>query len=467
MNESVEQSNTKRWYVIFASCLIILLLLLAIPIGLAKCKANSEQTSNKLIILLKQSANPHLEDIERLLLAAGYKVKRLDVRAKEPFSILIVQPPRCKPAVIAQSEILKGRMPDIFKYVRTVELDSPARELGDCSPNDPEFSNQWPEFSLHVPQALCLAPPVDYPRMTFLDSGIRPIPGEIEATQIQQFNFAGGAGGVPEDPFDVDTHGTRVASVAVSQTNNANLMAGIATASTDFPAQITMCRTTRNGIHWTSDVIDALSWCTNNQDIRGGPGVVNVSINIDPPDTYNTNITLQFMAQALRDQGDLFVNGSGNAGGYDGWEDPSPDQYIRRVTGTDQGDNRYGVWGPFTGAAPAVSVLTHDGTQLVYSTGTSASTAYWAGSIAYLQSLVPGLTATDADAIIEATATPGQVPPSVYPNLEAAVQSLLGGSPHGGSGKPHKGSHELVKVGNYSGFWSFLNSIAQEMKPLN
>jgi subtilisin family serine protease len=168
----------------------------------------------------------------------------------------------------------------------------------------------------------------------------------------------------------------------------------------------------------TADVVDALAWCIDHQRERRGPGPINVSINIDPPFTYNSSPFIQALAKALRAQGDLFVQGAGNSG----LEDPTPEQFIRRVAATDEHDQlaSFSVFGPFQVAAPGVDILTFGGNNAVaFLSGTSLSTAYWSGPIAFLMSLCPKLTAPAADAILFNTAT---VTKQGYhiPNLEAA-----------------------------------------------
>jgi hypothetical protein len=418
--------GNRKWGAIIAAC-FLLLLAFAIPYGFAQnhdWSGQNQLADNNLIVLLK--AGEDVPGVKTKLLANFTLVQEMNINSKTPRTIFILQPKGGKSAPAAKAELERLKLPE----VASIELNYLAHSV-QCAPDDPEFSNQWALPVQHFAEALCLQPPVQNASITVIDTGITPIPVEMDASQIQQFRFYGGATGLPESPFDTGTHGTKVSSLAAATTNNATLMAGIANAS--LPVQVTMLRTSNNGLtHPTSDVIGALNWCYNNQDLRGGPGPISVSINADPPNTYNNSATMQFFAQALREQGDLYVNAAGNAG----TEDTSPELYIRRVTGITQDLTRWvnSVYGPFVGSAPAVSVLAHDGSQVGYSSGTSYACPYWAGAIAYLSSIQPGLTATDADAIIESTATPAQDDSGlVIPNLEAAVQSLGGGAPHGGS----------------------------------
>jgi len=260
--------------------------------------------------------------------------------------------------------------------------------------------------------------------MTYLDSGVNPV-YPIELVLIHQLNFADGAGGVTEFPFDADTntnefHGTGTSGTAGATTNDHEFIAGVASAGE--LVFITMLRLANppGTTILAADVVDALTWCIDHQLERGGPGPINLSINADPPNTINHSPVFQSLAQSLRAQGDLVVNGAGNSG----TEDSSPEQYIRRVAGTDENDQlaNFSTFGPFHAAAPATNILVLPG--LNYVDGTSLSTAYWSGSIAFLMAACheQKLNAVQADEIIFNTAT---VTNQGYhiPNLEKAVVS--------------------------------------------
>jgi len=285
-----------------------------------------------------------------------------------------------------------------------------------CSPNDPDYPQQWALPDLHFPEALCRARPDRIPAMTYIDSGVNPV-YPFELVLVQQFNFADDAGGVREYPFDADTnnneyHGTGTSGTGAATTNDHEFIAGIASAGT--PVFLTMLRVADPpGTTITvADVVDAVTWCIDHQRERGGPGPINMSINSAPPYTINSSSVFQGLAQSLQAQGDLLVNGAGNTG----TEDASPEQYIRRVAGIDENNQlaSFSVFGPFYAAAPAVNILVFGAPtngfglpSLVYVNGTSQAGPYWAGSIAFLMADCPGqkLNAVQADAIIFNTAT--------------------------------------------------------------
>jgi subtilisin family serine protease len=235
---------------------------------------------------------------------------------------------------------------------------------------------------------------------------------------IHQLNFANGAGGVTEFPFDSDTyedgyHGTGTSGTGAATTNDHEFIAGV--ASVREPVFITMLRVSAppGTTILATDLVDALTWCIDHQQERGGPGPINLSANAAPPATINSSAVFQGLARSLRAQGDLLVNGSGNTG----TEDTSPEQYIRRVAGTDENNQlaSFSTYGPFNAAAPATNILVFGAPtggigsppSLGYVSGTSQSTAYWSGSIAFLMAdcHTQRLNAPQADAIIFDTGT--------------------------------------------------------------
>lgn len=346
--------------------------------------------------------------------------------------ILRVKVPPGKPSE-AQNSIKAIADPNITAVERNYYLQFQNQGEHSCSPNDPDYPQQWALPDLHFPEALCqvrrdhsldrdwLGP---IPFMTYLDSGVNPV-YPVELVLIHQLNFAEGAGGVTEFPFDADTnsnefHGTGTSGTAGATTNDHEFIAGVASAGQ--PVFITMLRLANppGTTILAADVVDALTWCIDHQRERGGPGPINLSINAAPPNTINSSSVFQGLAQTLRAQGDLVVNGAGNSG----TEDSSPEQYIRRVAGTDENDQlaNFSTFGPFHAAAPATNILVLPG--LNYVDGTSLSTAYWSGSIAFLMAACRErkLNAPKADEIIFNTAT---VTNQGYhiPNLEKAVDS--------------------------------------------
>jgi subtilisin family serine protease len=261
-----------------------------------------------------------------------------------------------------------------------------------------------------------------YPRFTVLDTGCNSITTGDEMTNIQQFNFVGGLNGVPESNVDSGIHGTAVAGIASVRTHNSTLLAGV--ASHNLPTRVTSCRCSSDGSSvQTIDVLRAMTWCIDNQSLRGGPGIINISLNSIGLPSYNASPVFQEIAKLARKKGDLFVNAAGN----DGLVDPSPERNIRRVMAYDEDNNvaSFSNTGPFKAGAPGVLVAAMDSPNSVaFGSGTSFAAPNWGGVAAFIMSLNPRLTAPKADKIVYKTAdTTAQG--NKIPNVNRAVISSI------------------------------------------
>ena len=326
--------------------------------------------------------------------------------------------------------------------VKDADLEAAERKfessVSACTPdiNDPKLHVEWQLDAMNFGEMVCLldahgVKQIERPRMTLIDSGIVLIKKELAKGQIREFNFTGGANGVEETTFSDESsihHGTAVACVGACTTNNRKSLASA--ASFNKSVLITMCRTSENDAIDTIDVIDAMNWCVDHQDLRGGRGVINLSINSTAPPTYNGSSVVQAIAKAAAKQGDLFVNGAGNTNYHD---ESAVTKNFRVVAGLedtllrwDEGPGIGSNYGAFKAAAPAVSVplLNGTGKTVLYGTGTSFAAPCWASCISLLMSLDPGLSAPQADKIVFQTAT---VTTEEYhlPDLRAAVNAAL------------------------------------------
>lgn len=312
-----------------------------------------------------------------------------------------------------------------IKGVDTVEKTFPSsiQSNGFCSVNDPDFPAQYSLQSIKWNEAICTLKLLGVgqratPRITVVDSGCARINAGNEMTDITQFNFEDGANGTPEVPFDSYVHGTAVAALACARSDNGFFISGV--GSYTSPVKLISCRVSTGTVIDTFDVIDAMVWCVDNQSTRGGPGVINLSINSNNLPTYNGSRVIQEIARNARLNGDLFVNGAGNASLYD----PSPERFLRRVVGVDE-NNAIASFSntapPLTAAAPAVNIATFSSPQSIgFGDGTSFSGPIWAGAVCLLQSINPSLNAVEADAIIYRTAT--RTPDNYkMPDLQKAV----------------------------------------------
>lgn len=297
-----------------------------------------------------------------------------------------------------------------------------------CVPNDPDFPSQYALAAMNWNDARCTLRLLGInqravPRFTDIDTGNNVIANGDEMTTVQQFNFVGGQNGLPEAPFDSGVHGTAVTAIAAARTNNATFMSGA--ASHNLPVKVTSCRISNDGgTIDTLDVIRSLTWCVDNQAARGGPGVINLSLNSTELPTYNGSSVVQEIANAARKQGDLIVNGSGNLGIVD----PSPEKNLRRVLALDENNMlaTFSNTGPFRAGAPGVNVATVTFSPPVstFGTGTSFACPNWAAAVAFVQSFSPWTNAVKADNIVYRTA---DNTPQGYkiPNYNRAVLAAL------------------------------------------
>ncbi|MBX9666153.1 MAG: S8 family serine peptidase [Candidatus Obscuribacterales bacterium] len=318
---------------------------------------------------------------------------------KESFSIYEVQP-KTATVTAALTQVIASQDEDL--EAAEIKFGS---KINACNPsiNDPEFPSQTHLQALNFSEMRCLLDAMGITqqvqaRVTVVDTGITPITNEM--TDIVQFHFVGGANGTAEPAADIGSHGTAVTSVLGARTNNNNLFAGLASHSN--PAvKLTSLRVADNtGAIDTFDAIRALTWCIDHQAERGGPGVINLSINSTALPTYNGSTIVQGIAKSLKKNDDLIVNGAGNLG----IEDPSKEKYIRRVAGVDETDQLWSSsnFGPFRAAAPAVNVRVWNTATSApaVASGTSLSTPCWSGAVALLISLNPNLTAPKADKLL-------------------------------------------------------------------
>lgn len=297
-----------------------------------------------------------------------------------------------------------------------------------CVPNDPEYPDQWALSAMNWNDARCTLKLLGIgqrgpARVTLIDSGNNLITEGEEMTNIRQYNFAGGATGTAETPFDSGVHGTAVSSIMAARTHNSTFISGA--SSHNLPVKVTCCRISNDGASIdTMDVLRAMTWCVDNQNLRGGPGVINVSINNPTLPTFNGSAVIQEIAKAARKQGDLIVNGSGNSG----LVDPTPEQYLRRVQAYDENNQvaAFSNTGPFKAGAPGtnISVVTGTPAAIMNASGTSLSGPYWAAGIAFLQSFVPWTNAVRLDNILYQTC---DTTPQGYkiPNYNRAVVYTL------------------------------------------
>ena len=381
--------------------------------------------SNTILVCTKPGAN--VQKIKEQLISCGCTILKVAPCNSAKFSVLQVVPNNGN--VAATLSTINSVVKNITAAEKTPLAIPQAFQNASCMPDDPDFPGQYALQAMKWSEARCTLRLLGInqravPRLTLIDTGCNRVPSGSEMINLQQFNFAGGVLGVPEVPFSGGLHGTAVLGLAAARTNNETFLAGV--ASHNLPVTVTSCRISNDDANIdTFDVINAMMWCVDNQSARGGPGAINISLNSTALPTYNGSSIIQEIAQSARKQGDLFVNGSGN----EGIIDPSPERFIRRVTGLDENNLKPALFnsGPlFNAACPATNIATFFSPNTIgFATGTSLACIHWAGCISLLQSLNPKLNAPKADAIIYRscdTTSEGYKIPNVN---KAVLQTLL------------------------------------------
>jgi hypothetical protein len=256
-------------------------------------------------------------------------------------------------------------------------------------------------------------------RFCFIDTGFASY--KDAPVVVTQYNFAGAnPPGNQEAPFDSGLHGTGTASVTAWTDNNYGI-AGMANLEGQR-CELTELRISDDGNSASLlSITDALAFIVSNPNLHNI--VVNLSFASKPPNTLNSLSIIQQLAAQLQQQGSLLVLAAGN----DGVQDPSPEQYARRVAAIDQNGllASFSEFGPFYAAAPGVQIpvsAPQGGIWIV--DGTSVAAPRWAAGIGILMAAAH-ITAVQADQILTQTAT---VNPQGYrvPNIQAALQKATG-----------------------------------------
>ncbi|MBX9951714.1 MAG: S8 family serine peptidase [Candidatus Obscuribacterales bacterium] len=396
------------------SALVFLFLLF-----LFACSTSANAADESLIVCTKAKAK--VDAVRAELTSLGCTILSEIPFKKGKFTIFQVQPTGDISATVALIYKIKG----ISSVERTPQ--STFQASGFCGVNDPDFPSQYGLQTVKWTDAICTMKLLGIgqraiPRLTLIDSGCAKVNSGDEMNDVTQFNFVDGANGVPEFAFDAEVHGTAVCAIVGAKSDNANYIAGV--GSHTLPVKIVSCRTSNGLTFRTIDVISAMVWCVDNQAARGGPGVVNISVNSFGLPKYNGSFVIQEIARNARLQGDLFVNASGN----DSLVDSSPERFMRRVLALDENNllASFSNTGPFKAAGPGVMIATFDSpNSIAFGTGTSFASQFWTGAICLLQSLNPALNAVDADAIVYRTAyttTEGYKVPDIQ---KAVLRSAL------------------------------------------
>ncbi|OUU23752.1 MAG: hypothetical protein CBC13_04875, partial [Planctomycetia bacterium TMED53] len=334
--------------------------------------------------------------------------------------------------------VVKNPQPVDFELVIADLVDFPGVEsaspnfimrLGELiAPNDPGYTSQWhlnntgQQGTLGVDISAEAAWSIQTGGadviIAILDEGV-DVGHEDLAPNIvtghDSVSIQAAPGGIPGNCDTNDSHGTGCAGLAAARGNN-----GIGVSGVSWNAQIQPVRM-GFGNHWTQNdwIIDAITWATDN-----GADVLSNSWGGGAPSTAESN-TVDYALQTGRGGlGSILVFASGNESA--GVSFPaaysqtiavgatSPCDEIKSISSCD-GEN---FWGSNTGpqqtvVAPGVLMATTDiagpggmvaGDYVSGFNGTSSATPVVAGALAVILSQDPGLTAAQAQDILQSGA---------------------------------------------------------------
>ncbi len=358
----------------------------------------------------------------------------------ENYSVLQVQPPKGQHvATLNKINSMMGKHPEILSVSENFLVHRLSAPL-DPVPNDPNFSAQWPLASMRYVAARnnynVTFTQQHAPYITVLADGVDPVSTNSElgayvtqynatgSTIVQEavqgsFNSGGGEG-------DVDT------SITSCLSDNGTMMAGYASFASNNPCYITMLRMTNGDSVSTSTILNSITWCLNNQQLRGGPGPINLSYgNSYPHAPLWSNSAIQTLAKSLQKQGDLLVLAAGDTRGTYTNSRYAPG-YVVVVQGTDSNNKFYSnyltlVSGDPAAAPGAVQPAVLGGQYMNDYYGTSFSAPLWCATIAMCLSVNPSLTSLQAHQIVVATGTKvvGAKWKAVVPALDQAIARAL------------------------------------------
>lgn len=301
-----------------------------------------------------------------------------------------------------------------------------------AAPDDPLFSSEWDAAAMNFVGARDAGATTNTPVGYYvLDTGLSPPSSEPNeyppgATQREFTGLSQSKGsiavGALEPLWDSGSHGTSTSSVCISTDNQVGF-AGMANLEGQR-CNLLMCRISDDGSSaWTTSIIYALDYIYNTPGLPPGP--INLSFNSNPPNTLNTDSTLQSIAQALQQKGFMLVNAAGNSGTMD----TSQEKYIRRVAAIQQDGNlaSFSTTGPFSACAPGDNVPVYSPSGAAYGSGTSFAAPRWCAAIIDVMGAMPAGVrgAPNADLILRATGT-NNPQGYIIPNLQAAVKQAAG-----------------------------------------
>ena len=265
-------------------------------------------------------------------------------------------------------------------FVEYAEEDFPATSF--VTPNDPEYANQWGLTKIDAANGWEVSRGADTVTIAIVDTGIKynhpDLQGKIDkSVNCTQTNCP------LYQSTDPDGHGTHVAGIAASLTDNNLGVAGVAWNTKLMSVKVL----DDNGRGYYSWISNGIIWAADN-----GADVINLSLG---GTSYSS--TLENAVNYAWNNGVIIAAAAGNSGSSQATY-PAYHQKVIAVGATDNNDARanfsnYGSWVDV--AAPGVSIYSTYKNGYAYLSGTSMSTPFVTGLAALVKSQNPGFSNTE------------------------------------------------------------------------
>lgn len=326
---------------------------------------------DRVIVKFKDSVNTEAQ--ENLF-------KKLNVARKEKH--------RLKGTFVAN--IQKNKVNDYLKLfsqsslIEYVEPDFIATKVE--TPNDSLFTSQWGLTKIQASNAWDVTHGVSSSYIAILDTGIDQNHPDVGTKVVKRANFT-------SDPdVDGDGHGTHVAGIASSITNNALGIAGVGYNSGLYSVKVL----DNNGSGYYSWIANGIIWSADN-----GARVINLSLG-----GSSSSTTLSNAINYAFGKGVVIVAASGNNNSSRRFY-PAYYSNTIAIAASDQNDKKasfsnYGSWVEL--AAPGVSILSTTNSAYESWSGTSMATPFVAGLAALVASHNPSWSNSTIRSKIEQTA---------------------------------------------------------------
>ena len=262
------------------------------------------------------------------------------------------------------------------------------------TPNDPLFPNQWGLSKIQSPSSWDISHGLSSVNIAVVDTGVSASHTDLGSKITKAANCTTSSGCVLiSSSFDDNGHGSHVAGIASSATNN---LAGVSGTAYDT-SLISVKVLDSSGSGYYSWVANGIVWAADN-----GAKVVNLSLG-----GTSSSTTLYNAINYAWNKGVVIVAAAGNSNSSQRFY---PAYYSNSIAtaATDQNDNRasfssYGSWVDVS--APGVSILsTYNNGDYAYLSGTSMATPFVSGLAGLLYGANPAWTNSQVRNKIQSTA---------------------------------------------------------------